>query len=142
MAMAMAAATCDKGFSCSYMILKPEEVRFFDLIHILFFSDIGKRDFVDSSGPDGTEESFHRRWLIFVSIVAQKFLQFVAKPLGFVGSVIETWLNLVSSNRSLGRLFLNLFQGQSSSCCAINSLLASLLYKHSTRYIYFYRSHV
>ncbi|XP_041004166.1 triacylglycerol lipase OBL1 [Juglans microcarpa x Juglans regia] len=109
--MAMAAATCDKGFSCSYMILKPEEVRFFDLIHILFSSDIGKRDFVDSAGPDGTEESFRRRWLIFVSIVAQKFLQFVAKPLGFVGSVIETWLNLVSSNRSLGRLFLNIFQG-------------------------------
>ncbi|KAF3963490.1 hypothetical protein CMV_012135 [Castanea mollissima] len=101
---------CDKGFSSSYMLLKPEEVRFFDLIRILFYSDIGKRKFVDA--PEGTtEESFRGRWLMIVSILTQKFLQFVAKPLSFVGSTAEMGLNLVSSNRNLFVLLLNALRG-------------------------------
>ncbi|KAK7845884.1 hypothetical protein CFP56_008768 [Quercus suber] len=105
------AMACDKRFSSSYMLLKPEEVRFFDLIHILFSSDIEKRKFVDA--PEGpTEESFGRRWLMFVSILTQKFLQFVAKPLSFVGSTAEMGLNLVSSNRNLFVLLLNALRGQ------------------------------
>lgn len=106
----MASVGCDKGFSSSHFLLKPEEVRFFDLIHILFSSDIEKRDFVDSS--EGKEENFRRRWLIFVSILAQKFLLFVATPLAAVGSFIEMLLNLLSSNRNLGVLLLNLVRGQ------------------------------
>uniref|UniRef100_A0A2N9H0Q2 Fungal lipase-type domain-containing protein n=1 Tax=Fagus sylvatica TaxID=28930 RepID=A0A2N9H0Q2_FAGSY len=105
------ASSCDKRFSSSYMLLKPEEVRFFDLIHILFSSDIEKRKFVDCSEGTGTDENFKRRWLIFVSILAQKFLLFVAKPLAFVGSVIEMWLNLVSINRSFFALFKNVLRG-------------------------------
>ncbi|KAB1214706.1 Lipase [Morella rubra] len=101
---------CDKGFSSSYMLLKPEEVRFFDLIHILFSSDLEKRSFVEC--PEGTEETFRYRWFIFISIWAQKFLQLVATPLAFVGSGIEMWLNLLSSNRNFGVLLLNLLRGR------------------------------
>ncbi|KAL5752971.1 hypothetical protein ACOSQ2_023478 [Xanthoceras sorbifolium] len=101
---------CDKGFSSNYMLLKPEEVKLFDLFHILFSSDIEKIKFVDSS--EGTEESFRRRWLIFISIVAQKFLLFVAKPLSWIGSGIEFMLNLLSVNRNLGVLLLNLLRGR------------------------------
>ncbi|POO02811.1 Fungal lipase-like domain containing protein [Trema orientale] len=101
---------CNKGFSASYMILKPEEVGFFDLMHILFSSDMEKRKFVDSS--EATEESFGRRWLIFLSIVAQKTLQFGAKPLASVGSGFEMGLNLLSSNGNLFKLILNFIRGR------------------------------
>lgn len=103
---------CNKGFSSSYMILKPEEVKLLDLIHILFSADIEKRQFVDSA--DAKEESFGRRWLIFISIVVQKLLQFFSKPLSFVGSLIEMWLNLLSSNGGICRLLLNILGGYSS----------------------------
>ncbi|XP_031254430.1 uncharacterized protein LOC116112428 [Pistacia vera] len=101
---------CEKGFTCNYMLLKPEEVKFFDLIRILIYSDIAKRDFVDSS--KAREETFRRRWLMFISIVVQKFLLFFAKPLACTGSGIEFLVNLVSSNRNLGVLFLNMIKGK------------------------------
>lgn len=100
------------------MLLKPEEVTFVDLINILFSTDIEKTKFVDS--PEAKEESFERRWLIFISVVAQKSLQFFSKPMAFVGSRIEIWLNLLSSNRGFGRLLLNVLRG----CCL-------LLHSHS-----------
>ncbi|KAA8531691.1 hypothetical protein F0562_006592 [Nyssa sinensis] len=100
---------CNKCFSSDYMLLKPEEARLFDLIHILFSPEIEKRKFVDC--PKGIrEENFKRRWLIFVSVVVQKVLLLVSKPLGWVGRKIEWWLNLVSNNRNLGVLFLNFFK--------------------------------
>lgn len=121
---------CDKGFSSSYMLLKPEEVRFFDLIHILFSSDIEKRKFVDA--PEGTtEESFRRRWLMFVSILTQKFLQFVAKPLSFVGSAAEMGLNLVSSNRNLFVLLLNALRGQCALFCVFFVVFMDCLHSYN-----------
>ncbi|KAM6591377.1 hypothetical protein CsatA_013982 [Cannabis sativa] len=101
---------CNKDFSASYMLLKPEEVGFFDLMHILFSSDMEKRKFVDSSSA--TEESFGRRWIIFLSIVAQKTLSFVSKPLATVGSAIEMGLNLLSSNGNLFNLIYNSIRGR------------------------------
>ncbi|KAK6258535.1 hypothetical protein SCA6_013009 [Theobroma cacao] len=101
---------CDKGFSCNYMILKPEEVKFVDLFRILFSSSLEDRKFVDSSA--GTEESFRYRWLIFISIVAQKFLMFTSKPMSWMGSLIEMWLNLLSCNRNFFVLIFNLVRGK------------------------------
>ncbi|XP_021677787.2 triacylglycerol lipase OBL1 isoform X2 [Hevea brasiliensis] len=102
---------CDKGFSSSYMILKPEEVKFLDLIHILFSSDIEKRKFVDSAKAK-EENSLEHRWLIFISIVVQKMLQFSSKPLSFLGSLVEMWLNLLSSNGNFFRLLYNVLRGK------------------------------
>ncbi|BBH07801.1 alpha/beta-Hydrolases superfamily protein [Prunus dulcis] len=45
------------------------------------------------------EINFRRRWFIFLSILGQKFLQFVSKPLSELGSGIEVALNLIPSNR-------------------------------------------
>ncbi|XWS33605.1 hypothetical protein CRYUN_Cryun22dG0097500 [Craigia yunnanensis] len=101
---------CDKGFSRSYMILKPEELKFFDLFRILFSSNLEDRKFVDSSSE--TAESFRYRWLIFVSIVAQKFMMFTSKPMSWMGSVIEMWLNLVSINQNFFVLIMNLIRGK------------------------------
>ena len=135
------ASSCDKRFSSSYMLLNPEEVRFFDLIHILFSSDIEKRKFVDCSEGTGTDENFKRRWLIFVSILAQKFLLFVAKPLAFVGSVIEMWLNLVSINRSFFALFKNVLRGQSSLCSFFSSLFTGSLAFMKLEFFLFFADH-
>lgn len=104
---------CDKGFSSSYMLLKPEEVRFFDLIRILLSSNVEERKFVDYSpaGAAAEDVNFRRRWMIFVSILAQKFLLFTSTLLLWFGSGVEMFLNLVSTNRNVGRLLLNFFQG-------------------------------
>lgn len=103
-------AACDNSFSSDFMLLKPDKVGVVDLVHILFSRDLEKRKFIDC--PDGTsEESFKRRWLIFVSILVQKFLLSTAKPLAWFGSSIENWMNLVSCNRNAGRLFLNYLRG-------------------------------
>ncbi|XP_015890128.2 triacylglycerol lipase OBL1-like [Ziziphus jujuba] len=104
---------CDKGSSCSYMILKPEEVGFFDLIHILWSSKVEDRKFIDR--PEGIqleEISFRRRWILFISILVQKILLFVSKPMLWFGSRIEIFLNLLSINRNLGVLLLNIFRGK------------------------------
>lgn len=109
---------CDKGFSSSYMLLKPEEVRFFDLIRILFSSNVEERKFVDycpARTAAAEDVNFRRRWMIFISILAQKFLLFTSTLLLWFGSGFEMWLNLVSINQNVGRLLLNFFQGQLST---------------------------
>ncbi|CAK9177536.1 unnamed protein product, partial [Ilex paraguariensis] len=99
--------SCNKSASSYYMLLTPEDVGLCDLIWILFSNEIEKRKFVDC--PKGTEEPFKRRWLIFVSILFQKFLRSVSKPMAWFGSVAEHWLNLLSSNWNFGVLVLNFF---------------------------------
>ncbi|KAI6695223.1 hypothetical protein NL676_022933 [Syzygium grande] len=101
---------CDKSFSSSYMLLSPEKVGVIDLFRILMYSDVHKRQFVDCS--EGGEETFERRWIMFVSILMQKLLLLVAKPLYWSGSAIEFWLNLILSNRNFGRLLVNCFRGK------------------------------
>lgn len=92
------------------MLLEPHDVGFFDLIHILFSNNLEHRKFVDSS--DDKEDDFQRRWLIFLSIVVQKLLQFVSKPMAVIGWAIEMFLNFLSLNVcSLRGLLLNLSQG-------------------------------
>ncbi|TXG59424.1 hypothetical protein EZV62_013997 [Acer yangbiense] len=101
---------CDKSFSSNYMVLNPEEVGLFDLVNMLFSSNIEKRKFVDSSEVE--EQDFWRRWIMFISIVVQKLLLFFAKPMSIFGSAIEFFLNLLSINGNLASLLLNLVQGK------------------------------
>ncbi|KAK4488385.1 hypothetical protein RD792_004147 [Penstemon davidsonii] len=92
------------------MLLNSNEASFLDLCKILFSSDIGKRKFVDC--PEGVRpEPFGRRWIIFVSVLAQKMLQAVSKPLAGFGSAVEYWLNLLSFNQGLFRLIMNYIKG-------------------------------
>ncbi|GKU98949.1 hypothetical protein SLEP1_g11883 [Rubroshorea leprosula] len=109
--------TCQTGFSSNYMLLKPNELKFMDLFHILFSSDIQKGKFMDCSHSSPTREvdSFRHRWIIFISIVAQKFLMFMAKPIAGMGWLLEKWLNLLHSNGNFGRLLVNLVRGNVES---------------------------
>ncbi|CAI9777459.1 unnamed protein product [Fraxinus pennsylvanica] len=104
------ASECNKSFCRDYMLLKPEEAGLVDVFRILFSDDIGKRKFIDC--PDGKQPApFKRRWLIFVSILVQKLLLAVEKPMAWFGSLVEQWLNLLSSNGSLSSLMLNFLRG-------------------------------
>ncbi|KAK3218967.1 hypothetical protein Dsin_012937 [Dipteronia sinensis] len=101
---------CDKSFSSNYMVLNPDEVGLFDLINMLFSSNMEKRKFVDSSEVE--EQDFWRRWIMFISIVVQRLLLFFAKPMSIFGLAIEFFLNLLSINGNLASLLLNLVQGK------------------------------
>jgi hypothetical protein len=105
------ASTCDKGFADSYMILNPEDAHFIDIIRILFSRNIGHRKFVDSNAEGDVEGSFRGRWLIFISIVLQKLLLYIAKPLNKFGSCVEMLINLISLNGGITMIIFNFLSG-------------------------------
>ncbi|KAH9758210.1 Lipase 3 domain-containing protein [Citrus sinensis] len=100
----------EKQFCHDYLFLKPKEVGFVDLILLLFSSNLEKLGFLECP-EDSRHPNFRRRWLIFVSVVAQKCLGFSRKPMAAVGYLIELWLNLLSSNGGLLMLLINLLKG-------------------------------
>ncbi|XP_057969614.1 triacylglycerol lipase OBL1-like [Malania oleifera] len=101
---------CNKSFCSDYILLKPEEVTLFDLLAILFYRKLDGRRFVEC--PEGKEFDFERRWLIFMSVVAQAILQLVKKPMAWMGSFVELWLNLLPTNGGLRGFMLNLTRGK------------------------------
>ena len=100
---------CNKEFSSGYVLLDPDQLSLFELIRLLFPGHIGKRAFVDCH--EGAESNFERRWIIFISIFAQKLLQLLAKPLSWFGSAFEMGLNLPSANGGFGMLLFNCLRG-------------------------------
>ncbi|GMN30136.1 hypothetical protein TIFTF001_002713 [Ficus carica] len=105
-------AACEEGFSCSFMLMKPQDVSFFNLLIYILFSNIFEdRRRVNSSRV--SDESFGYRRLVIVSILLQKFLLRLAKPMDCLGSSIEFGLNLWSSNDgSLSSLIHNTIHGK------------------------------
>ncbi|XP_061365318.1 triacylglycerol lipase OBL1-like [Gastrolobium bilobum] len=97
----------------SFMFLKPEKMCFFHLAQILFSSNLHKRNFVHCHNVV-IEESFDHKWLIFVSLMAQKFLQLVAVPLKTFGRIVELLLNLASNNCNVFMLVFNFLRGYRS----------------------------
>ncbi|KAK7331067.1 hypothetical protein VNO77_25278 [Canavalia gladiata] len=105
------ACDCNKGFADSYMLLKPEHASFLDLLRVLIYPNLSKQNFVECHAED-LEDTWGHRWLIFMSILAQKLLQLVAKPLAFFGNRIELLINLVAFNGGVFRLLLNFLKGE------------------------------
>lgn len=104
-------SSCNKGFADSYMLLNPGDAHFFDLLHLLFSGNLGNRKFVDSSAEGAYEGSFRHRWLIFVSVVLQKLLMLLAKPLALFGSTVEFLINLVYLNGGFIMIVVNFLTG-------------------------------
>lgn len=104
---------CNGGFSSSYMLLNPEEVKFLDLLRLLFSSNLKKRRFVDSS--HAREHNFWHRFFIFLSIVVLKLLRFFDKPLALLGFFLESSLNFLSLNGGFSGILLNFFRRKFSS---------------------------
>ncbi|XP_076884754.1 triacylglycerol lipase OBL1-like [Bidens hawaiensis] len=102
---------CDKSFCEDHFLLSPKDVGLWDLIKLLFSENIGDRKFIDC--PDGTtEESLSRRFVIFASVVAQKVLHLVNKPLSWVGLAFEFMPNLLEANGGFFKLLLNTVSGK------------------------------
>lgn len=98
------------NFSGNYLVLRPEEVSYLNVFRILWKDDIEKKAFVDF--PAGKEENLRRRWLIFLSLLSQKILQSIARPMASLGARAEMWLNLISCNRNIFVLFINSLRGR------------------------------
>ncbi|GLT58929.1 hypothetical protein SLA2020_317840 [Shorea laevis] len=95
----------------NYLLLNPREANVFELVRLLFSSQLEGRKFVECLEPQELR-SFQRRWLIFVSVLAQKLLLVWNTPLAKTGNVLVMWLNLLSSNGGLFKLLLNLLKGE------------------------------
>ncbi|KAJ9674389.1 hypothetical protein PVL29_023755 [Vitis rotundifolia] len=93
-----------------YLLLKPEEASFLDLVRFLCCSEWEKRGFIEC--PEEKELTIERRWIIFISLLVQKMLLYLRKPMAVTGSVVELWLNLLSSNGGFLALLLNLLKGK------------------------------
>ncbi|KAI5319321.1 hypothetical protein L3X38_039029 [Prunus dulcis] len=115
---------CDKPF-CNHLLLKPKDVGFSDLLHILFSKHLRRRRFCHSSeqtehdldefchSSEQTEHDLDEgRWLIFLSILVQKLLRFVAAPMAAIGWVIEMCLNIFSSKQNMVGLLQNFLRGK------------------------------
>ncbi|XP_047329576.1 triacylglycerol lipase OBL1-like [Impatiens glandulifera] len=100
-------------FSNDYLLLNPEKATLFDFVRILCFPSysLKQRDFIDIQEPANLS-GLLRRWLLFVSLVVQKLCIKIKTPITLIGDVIETWLNLVSSNNGVGYLLLNFLSGK------------------------------
>lgn len=103
------AASCDKSFCNSYLLLRPQELGLVDLLRLLFSPSLQHLKFVDSS--EEREERFEGRWIIFISLLVQKLLLSVAGLLSWAGSQIELFLNTARINGGLGTLLLNFIRG-------------------------------
>ncbi|CAE6262966.1 unnamed protein product [Arabidopsis arenosa] len=101
-----------------YLILRPEELRPWELFRLLFSRDIDKPRSVDSS--ETKEPSFRRRWLIFVSLVLLKLLRLFSELLALLGSALEFFLNFLSAN-SLSGFFLREYQEKETTQAFIMS---------------------
>ncbi|KAF5791722.1 putative triacylglycerol lipase [Helianthus annuus] len=102
---------CDKSFCEDYLLLSPKDVTLWNLIMLLLSKNIGHRSFIDC--PAGTtEESFSRRFVIVISIVAQMVLTLLYKPLSWVGSAIEFLPNFMDANGGFLDILLNLLSGK------------------------------
>ncbi|KAF3503136.1 hypothetical protein F2Q69_00041465 [Brassica cretica] len=99
----------------NYFVLDPRGATFSDLIRLLFSSDLRNRRFIHSS-EDRLEDNdpckFRRRWIIFVSIVIQKLMILLRKPLYFFGLSLGFWFNLLYINGGFFMILPNLFKGK------------------------------
>ncbi|XVF61173.1 hypothetical protein PTKIN_Ptkin08bG0108500 [Pterospermum kingtungense] len=98
-------------FSGNYLVLRPDEVSVCDLFSLLWSDELEKKAFLDCP-PEKFRENIRRKWLIFMSLSAQKILLHAAKPLRWSGEKLEMWVNLVSLNRNIFVLLLNLVRGK------------------------------
>lgn len=114
----MARSTCNNDFASDYFLLDPEKVGIFDLFHILFSKDLGKREFIDCSSTC-FEECIKHRWIIFASIVVQKLLLLIAKPMARFGFFLEHCFNLIYVNHGIFGLIDNYFRGKTLKYCVI-----------------------
>lgn len=101
------------GSCTGYLELMPHKtITLLDLVRILCSSDnsLANQEFIDVSEPHHLQ-GLEIRWIIFLSLFAQKILLYLKKPMVWTRDVIEMWLNRLSSNGGFVKLFLNILTG-------------------------------
>lgn len=99
-------------FSGDFMVLRPDKGGFRSLLHLLCSCDVGASDAVDCAAGKEVPDRW-RRWIIFVSVVAQMLLLWVKTPLAKLGRAIEYWMNLITDNGGgVLKLIRNVMQGK------------------------------
>lgn len=119
-------------FCSDFLDVEPGKAGLFDLICLLFSRDVKARSFIDCP-EDRRLRTLRRRWLIFVSTVVQKLLLSCKTPMARVGSAVEMWLNLLSSNGGFGSLLLNLLSGRVVRPDRSSATFASMIGSLDTR---------
>ncbi|PWA54491.1 alpha/beta-Hydrolases superfamily protein [Artemisia annua] len=104
-------------FSKNYLVVDAKKASLFDIACILICSTkfLNNKSFYNELSQDAERiivEIFWQRWLIFASVLAQKLLIWAKEPMAWIGSLIETWLNLLSSNGGFFGLVINSIQGK------------------------------
>ncbi|XP_031498284.1 triacylglycerol lipase OBL1-like [Nymphaea colorata] len=106
------ATSVERGilWNAGFLVVHPEHGGFTDLFSLLFFKQICRLRFVECS--DGTTLEFPDRWVLFVSIVAQKIFLLFKRPMAWTGSMLGFALNLLPENGGLLGFLRNLLRGQ------------------------------
>ncbi|KAJ8447980.1 hypothetical protein Cgig2_028856 [Carnegiea gigantea] len=104
----------DGNFICTdYLFLKPEKAALFDLVRLLWSKDKQKHSFIETTQDLEQElKNFWYRWIVFISILLQKILQFIRIPMALAGRVIEFLVNLVYDNGGFLKLLINIITGK------------------------------
>ncbi|KAF5468247.1 hypothetical protein F2P56_012413 [Juglans regia] len=96
-----------------YVLLKAEEASFRDLVRFLLFpskSTLRAITFIESSKPVEHVDIW-QRWYICVSTFLQKLIIIFGTPMALSGELLEWWLNLLSSNGGVFKLWLKIIKG-------------------------------
>ncbi|KAL5992843.1 hypothetical protein ACLOJK_013762 [Asimina triloba] len=84
----MAIADIDTSFYDDYLVLKPEEGSFGDILRLLLSNKVENNRFLEC--PKGTElTGLKRRWLLCISLAVQVFLLRIKNPMKRFGSAVE-----------------------------------------------------
>uniref|UniRef100_A0A804L1W2 Fungal lipase-type domain-containing protein n=1 Tax=Musa acuminata subsp. malaccensis TaxID=214687 RepID=A0A804L1W2_MUSAM len=87
------------------------QIRVFHLFQLLFRTKLDGHVSIET--PIGMDLDWERRrWVIFFSVLLQKILMFVRKPMAWFGSAIEYWPNLLSENHGFISLLFNILTGR------------------------------
>lgn len=102
----------DNNFCKNYLLLKAEAASCFDCVRVLHSNDLEKREFFNTGIQEEEEVvEFRYRWIIFISLVLQKLLLYMKKPMAALGSVMELALNFPAFNGGCRGLIVNTLTG-------------------------------
>ncbi|KAK7331071.1 hypothetical protein VNO77_25282 [Canavalia gladiata] len=100
-------------YANKFMFFQPEKMGFFQLFKVLFGSELHNKDFVQFLGFIIVDERFYHKWLLFFSLLVQKFLHSIASLLKCIGDILESFLNpQAPNNYNVFMLVLNILRGQ------------------------------
>ncbi|KAI3407351.1 Lipase_3 domain-containing protein [Psidium guajava] len=102
----------DAQLYSNYLVLDPKRAGFLDLARLLLSDDVSERTYIQCPETYKDElREFWRRWVIVISIVAQKLLHLFKGMLGWLGNALECCLNLPSTNGGFLKLITNSLTG-------------------------------